>query len=319
MRLKDKRTIITGGSGFLGVHLRQALIDHGVTSFTCLNSKSYDLRHREEIYRMMLDHEPEVVIHMAAICGGIGANMKEPGRFFYENAVMNLNMMEVARLRGVKKYVAIGSICAFPKHCPVPFKEEDIWNGYPEETNAPYGIAKKLQLVQAQAYREQYGFNAIYLSPVNLYGPHDNFDLQTSHVIPAIIRKCVRAKRGLDDKVVLWGDGRCTREFLYAPDCAQAILMATEKYDGSEPINIGTGGEIDIYTLAITIAGVVGYEGEIEWDKSYPNGQPRRCLDVTKAEQYFDFVAPTALMDGLQETVDWYLSLVDSGMVALPL
>jgi len=263
---------------------------------------------------MMKKYEPDIIIHLAAVCGGIGANMKEPGRFFYENALMNINMMEEARLAGVKKYVAIGSICAYPKYCSVPFKEEDMWNGYPEETNAPYGIAKKIQLVQAQAYREQYGFNAIYLSPVNLYGCYDNFDLETSHVIPAIIRKCLIAKRDNADKVVLWGDGSCTREFLYAPDCASAIIAAAELYNGPEPVNIGTGGEITIFDLAHTISELTGYKGRIEWDTSYPNGQPRRCLDVGRAKEYFDFEAPTSLYDGLRETIDWYVDGVNSGL-----
>ena len=249
---------------------------------------------------------PDKVIHLAAACGGIGANQKNPGTFFYDNILMGVNLMEAARLNGVSKFVQFGTACSYPKYCPVPFKEEDLWNGYPEESNAPYGIAKRALLTMAQAYREQYGFNAVYLIPTNLYGPRDNFDSDTSHVVPALIRKCVEAKRKGDKEIAVWGDGTATREFLYAEDAADAIVYATEQYDGGEPVNVGSGQEIDIKTLTETIAQIVGFSGTIEWDSSKPNGQPRRKLDCTRALKEFGFTASTPLGEGLRRTTEWY-------------
>jgi GDP-L-fucose synthase len=268
----------------------------------------YDLRDLQQVDRMYRDMRPNIVIHLAAVVGGIGANCANPGRFFYDNAIMGIQLMEYARLKGVEKFVAIGTVCAYPKFTPVPFKEDDLWNGYPEETNAPYGLAKKMLLVQAQAYRTQYGFNAIYLLPVNLYGPRDNFDLDSSHVIPAIIRKCVDAKRARTQEIVLWGDGSPTREFLYVEDAAEGILIGAERYDGDQPVNLGSGEEISIRDLADLIAKEVGFAGNIVWDTSKPNGQPRRCLDVSRAEQLFGFRAACSLKDGIRRTVAWYLA-----------
>ncbi|MBV6502783.1 MAG: GDP-L-fucose synthase [Fimbriimonadales bacterium] len=251
---------------------------------------------------------PDVLIHAAAVCGGIGANRAEPGRFFFENAVMGVHLIEDARRGGVGKFVQIGTVCAYPKNTPVPFHEDDLWNGYPEETNAPYGLAKKALLVQLQAYRQQYGFNGIYLIPVNLYGPHDNFDLASSHVIPAMMRKFIEAKESGRDRVDLWGDGSASREFLYAGDAAEGILMAAEQYDGPEPVNLGSGQEITIRDLAEKVASLVGYRGEIAWDTTQPNGQQRRQLDVSRARELFGFEARTTLDDGLRKTVEWYLT-----------
>jgi GDP-L-fucose synthase len=253
-----------------------------------------------------------MVIHLAAIVGGIGANRANPGRFFYDNAIMGLQLMEYARQFAIDKFVAIGTICAYPKFAPVPFREDDLWHGYPEETNAPYGLAKKMMLVQAQAYRAQYGFNSIYLLPVNLYGPGDNFDLETSHVIPALIRKCIEAKEAGHRQIRLWGDGSPTREFLYVEDAAEGILLAAERYDGQEPVNLGTGEEISIRNLAEMIAAEVGFSGEIVWDKTKPNGQPRRCLDVSRAREYFGFVAAHRLKDGLGKTINWFQARRDT-------
>jgi len=257
---------------------------------------------------MYQDAQPDLVIHLAAVVGGIGANRANPGRFFYDNAIMGIQLMEYARQFNVPKFVAVGTICAYPKFTPVPFKEDDLWNGYPEETNAPYGLAKKMMLVQAQAYRAQYGFNAIYLLPVNLYGPRDNFDLETSHVIPALIRKCAEAIREGKDEIVLWGDGSPTREFLYVEDAAEGILLAAERYDGELPVNLGSGHEIAIRDLANLVAREMGFRGRITWDTSKPNGQPRRCLDVSRAERLFGFRAQTPFEDGLKRTIAWYLN-----------
>jgi len=268
----------------------------------------YDLRDHDAILRLYADVQPHIVIHLAAVVGGIGANQSNPGRFFYDNAMMGIQLMEYARQTGVEKFVALGTICAYPKFAPVPFKEDDLWNGYPEETNAPYGLAKKMMLVQAQAYRAQYGFNAIYLLPVNLYGPRDNFDLGTSHVIPAIIRKCVEAKEGGQSEVVLWGDGSPTREFLYVEDAAEGVLLATEGYDGDQPVNLGTGEEIAIRDVAQVIAAEVGFTGRFVWDTTKPNGQPRRCLDVSRAAQQFGFKAAHRLRDGIPKTVAWFMA-----------
>jgi GDP-L-fucose synthase len=299
--------IVTGGAGFLGSAVVQMLRENNYGEIFVPRSKEYDLRDPEAILRLYKEAQPEIVIHLAAVVGGIGANRQNPARFFYDNAIMGIQLMEYARQFDIRKFVAIGTVCAYPKFTPVPFSEEELWNGYPEETNAPYGLAKKMLLVQAQAYRQQYGFNAIYLLPVNLYGPKDNFDLESSHVIPALIRRCVEAKDRGDPRIILWGDGSPTREFLYVEDAAKAILLATEKYDGGEPVNLGTGEEISIRDLAILIAAEVQYTGELVWDTTQPNGQPRRCLDTTRAKALFGFRAKWRLREGVAKTVDWYL------------
>jgi len=302
----DKRVIVTGGSGFLGSFVVEKLRERGCADITVPRFKDYDLRDREAVIRLYSEAQPQIIIHLAAVVGGIGANRANPGRFFYDNAIMGIELMEYARRSDVEKFVAVGTICAYPKFAPVPFREDDLWNGYPEETNAPYGLAKKMMLVQAQAYRAQYGFNAIYLLPVNLYGPRDNFDLETSHVIPALIRKFAEAKeRGLGD-VTLWGDGSPTREFLYVEDAAEAILLAAERYDGDQPVNLGTGEEISIRDLAQIIAEEVGFAGNTVWDTTKPNGQPRRCLDVSRAEELFGFQSVHRLHEGLSKTIAWY-------------
>ena len=298
--------MVTGGAGFLGSFLCERLEAAGCTDLFVPRRAEYDLTHEAGIIRALEDGQPEVVIHLAAVVGGIGANEDEPGRFFYENAIMGIQLIEQARLAGAEKFVCIGSVCAYPKFAPVPFREEDLWNGYPEETNAPYGIAKKALLVQLQAYRHQYGFNGIFLLPVNLYGPRDNFDLRTSHVIPAIIRKCVEAKERGEHSVTLWGTGTVSREFLYVEDAAEGIMLATERYDGAEPVNLGAGFEITIRDLAEKIAELTGFEGEIVWDPSRPDGQPRRSLDVSRAEREFGFRAGTSFDEGLRRTIAWY-------------
>lgn len=304
----DKRIVVTGGAGFLGSYLVQKLHERGCKDVFVPRSKDYDLRDRDAIVRLYSDAQPSLVIHLAAVVGGIGANQANPGKFYYDNAIMGLQMMEYARQLGVEKFVAIGTICAYPKFTPIPFREDDLWNGYPEETNAPYGLAKKMMLVQAQSYRAQYGFNAIYLLPVNLYGPRDNFNLATSHVIPALIRKYAEAKESGRHEIVLWGDGSPTREFLYVEDAAEAILLATEHYDGSEPVNLGTGEEITIRDLATMIAAELGYTGEIVWDCTKPNGQPRRCVDVSRAQQMFGFRAAHSLREGIAKTIAWFMA-----------
>jgi len=304
---KGKKILVTGGAGFLGSFVVDQIRNRGCAEVFVPRSKDYDLRDSRMIQRVYDEARPQIVIHLAATVGGIGANRLNPGRFFYDNAIMGIQLMEYARQSGVEKFVAIGTVCAYPKFTPVPFREEDLWNGYPEETNAPYGLAKKMLLVQAQAYRTQYDFNAIYLLPVNLYGPKDNFNLESSHVIPALIRKCVEAKESGEREIVLWGDGSPTREFLYVEDAAEAILLATEKYYGSEPVNLGTGEEISIRDLAALIAAEVQYRGELVWDTTRPNGQPRRCLDTTKAKTLFGFEARHRLREGIAKTVDWYL------------
>jgi GDP-L-fucose synthase len=308
MYWKDKRVVVTGGAGFLGSFVVDRLRQRDCGHVFVPRSKDYDLRECDAVIRLYTEAKADIVIHLAAVVGGVGANRANPGRFFYDNAIMGIQMMEYARTFGVKKFVAVGTVCAYPKFAPVPFKEEDLWNGYPEETNAPYGLAKKMMLVQAQAYRAQYGFNAIYLLPVNLYGPGDNFDLDTSHVIPALIRKCVEAKEKDSDQIVLWGDGTPTREFLYVEDAAEGIVKATEKYNGSEPVNLGTGNEISIRDLARVIAEVVGFRGHIIWDRSQPNGQPRRCLDTTRARDYLGFQAQCGFREGIAKTVEWFMS-----------
>ncbi len=308
MQWGSQRVVVTGGAGFLGSFVVEKLRARGCHDIFVPRSKEYDLRDRDAIRRMYQDAQPDLVIHLAAVVGGIGANRANPGRFFYDNAIMGIQLMEYARQFNVPKFVAVGTICAYPKFTPVPFKEDDLWNGYPEETNAPYGLAKKMMLVQAQAYRAQYGFNAIYLLPVNLYGPRDNFDLETSHVIPALIRKCAEAIREGKDEIVLWGDGSPTREFLYVEDAAEGILLAAERYDGELPVNLGSGHEIAIRDLANLVAREMGFRGRITWDTSKPNGQPRRCLDVSRAERLFGFRAQTPFEDGLKRTIAWYLN-----------
>jgi len=306
--LTNKRVVVTGGAGFLGRHVVENLRRRGCQSIFVPRRAEFDLTRPADIERLFREQQPEVLIHLAATVGGIGANAAQPGRFFYENALMGIQLIEAARRFAVEKTVIIGTICAYPKLTPVPFREEDLWNGYPEPTNAPYGLAKKMLLVQCQAYRAQYGMNAIYLLPVNLYGPGDNFDLETGHVIPALIRKCTEAVEQGADEIVLWGDGAPTREFLYVTDAAEAIAAATEKYDKGEPVNLGSGEEISIRELAAKIASLTGFRGRIRWDTSRPNGQPRRRLDVSRAEKEFGFRAKIKLDEGLHRTVDWYLS-----------
>ncbi len=288
---KGRRVCVTGGAGFLGSFLVEKLHQRGAMQVFVPKIEEYNLVEPADIHRMLDDAHPDVIIHLAALAGGIGANRARPAEFFYINLMMGVQLMHEAWRAGVEKFVAIGTICAYPKFTPLPFKEENLWDGYPEETNAPYGLAKKMLLVQSQAYREQYGFNAIYLLPVNLYGPRDNFNLETSHVIPALIRKCLEAQARGDREVVLWGDGSPTREFLYVEDAAEGISLAAERYNGSEPVNLGSGNEISIRELAELIARLTGFSGKLVWDTTKPNGQPRRALDVTRAEQYFGFRA----------------------------
>jgi GDP-L-fucose synthase len=306
MSLVDKRICVTGGAGFLGSAVVKTLCNRGASNIFVPRRRDYDLTTMHGVERMFADACPDIVLHLAAVVGGIGANRENPGRFFYENAIMGIQLIEHARRVGTDKLVVVGTICAYPKFTPVPFSETDLWNGYPEETNAPYGIAKKALLVQCQAYREQYGMNAIYLLPVNLYGPGDNFDPRSSHVIPALIRKCLEAKRSGAGRLVCWGDGTPTREFLYVDDAAEAICLAAERYEGAEPVNVGSGVEISIRDLVMMIARLCEYTGDIIWDTSQPNGQPRRCLDTTRAEKCFGFRARTALEDGLAATIAWY-------------
>src|SRR5438552_13082908 len=308
MESSDNRVVVTGGAGFLGSAVVQKLREHGYRDVFVPRSKDYDLREQQPIMRLYKETRPQIVIHLAAVVGGIGANRANPGRFFYDNAIMGIQMMEYARQFGVEKFVAIGTVCAYPKFAPVPVKEEDLWNGYPEETNAPYGLAKKMMLVQAQAYRAQYGFNAIFLLPVNLYGPGDNFDPETSHVIPAMIRKFVEAKKSRNSEVILWGDGSPTREFLYVEDAAEGIVLAAERYNGEEPVNLSSGQELSIRDLANIIAEEVGFIGKLVWDSTKPNGQPRRCLDTTRAREWFQFEAETPFRQGLRKTIAWHLA-----------
>ena len=298
--------LVTGGAGFLGQVVVRKLRERGFDNIVVPRSKEYDLRKEENVRRLFDMAKPTIVIHLAAVVGGIGANRDNPGKFFYDNAIMGMLLMEQARLYGVKKFIAVGTICAYPKITPVPFKEENLWGGYPEETNAPYGLAKKMMLVQAQAYRQQYGFNAIYLLPVNLYGPGDNIDPSSSHVIPALIKKCVDAKRSGQKEIVVWGDGSATREFLYVDDAAEGIVLAMEKYNDPDPVNIGAGFEISIKELVHLIAKVSGFDGKIVWDTSKPNGQPRRMLDTGRAQQRFGFKATTGFEAGLKKTIEWY-------------
>jgi GDP-L-fucose synthase len=298
--------MVTGGGGFLGKAVVKRLEAAGATEIFVPRSRDYDLRSRDGIDRALADGRPDLVIHLAAVVGGIGANRENPGRFFYENAVMGIELMEQARLAGVEKFVQIGTVCSYPKFTPVPFREDDIWNGYPEETNAPYGLAKKMLLVQGQAYRQQYGINVIHLIPVNLYGPGDNFDPASSHVIPALIKKCVDARERGDDHIDVWGTGSASREFLYVDDAAEGIVLGAERYDGAEPVNLGVGHEITIRELVTLIARLTAFTGELHWDASKPDGQPRRALDTSRARERFGFVAGTSFEDGLRSTVDWY-------------
>ncbi len=303
----NKKILLTGGAGFLGSHLIEKLMERGVKmeDIEIPLVENCDLRILENIKEVVKDKD--IVIHLAAVVGGIGANRKNPGKFYYDNAIMGIQLIHESWKSGVQKFVAVGTICAYPKFTPVPFKEENLWNGYPEETNAPYGLAKKMMLVQCQGYREQYGFNGIFLLPVNLYGPGDNFDVESSHVIPALIRKCVTAIENDEKEIVCWGDGSATREFLYVEDAAEGILLAAEKYNKPDPVNLGAGFEISIKDLVELITGLTGFNGEITWDTTKPNGQPRRCLDVSRAKAEFGFEAKTDFREGLKKTIDWYL------------
>jgi GDP-L-fucose synthase len=305
--LQGKRVMVTGGAGFLGTHLVEQLQACGCESVFVPLHTEYDLTREDDLERLFKAARPQTIIHLAAVVGGIGANRKFPGKFFYDNLMMGVRLMETARLAGVEKFVAVGTICAYPKHTPIPFREENLWNGYPEETNAPYGLAKKMLLVQAQAYRDQYGFNAIYLLPVNLFGPGDKFDPELSHVIPALIKKCVEAKERGDQQITVWGDGSATREFLYVKEAARGIILATQRYNGAEPVNLGAGWEISIKDLVTAVAQAAGFAGEIVWDKSKPNGQPRRCLDTQRAWEAFGFRAQQNFESGLKESIDWYV------------
>lgn len=302
----ENRFVVTGGAGFLGSRVVEALQQRGADRVFVPRSVDYDLRKSEAVTDLLSDTRPDIILHLAAVVGGIGANRARPADFFYENLMMGTKLFDEAWRSGVKKFVTIGTVCAYPKFTPVPFHEESLWDGYPEETNAPYGLAKKMLLVQGQAYRQQYGFNSIYLLPTNLYGPRDNFDLETSHVIPALIRKFIEAKERGDHQVTAWGTGSPTREFLYVDDAAEGILLATERYDKPDPVNIGSGQEISIRDLTELVAELVGFEGDVVWDTSKPDGQPRRGLDTSRAEQEFGFRAKTPFREGLARTVEWY-------------
>jgi GDP-L-fucose synthase len=303
-----RRFLVTGGAGFLGGEVVRKLEESGAGEITIPRSSDYDLIRLEDIIRLMNDTKPDVIIHLAAVVGGIGANREHPGEYFYKNLLMGVQLIEQARLNNIEKFVAIGTICSYPKHTPVPFKEEDIWKGYPEETNAPYGLAKKMMQVQSMAYRDQYGFNSINLLPVNLYGPGDNFDPESSHVIPALIKKCIDAKENSEDEIIVWGTGKATREFLFVEDAARGILLATEKYNNSEPVNLGAGFEISIKNLLGLIVSLTGFEGSVVWDTEKPDGQPRRKLDTTRAKEYFGFEARVDFKEGLRRTIEWYIT-----------
>jgi GDP-L-fucose synthase len=306
MNWVDQRVMVTGGAGFLGQYLVEVLQARGSRSIFVPRQAEHDLRQAAAVEQVYQAAQPDIVFHLAAVVGGIGANLQRPGEFFYDNLIMGTQLMEQARLYGVKKFIAVGTVCAYPKITPVPFREEDLWNGYPEETNAPYGLAKKMLLVQAQAYRAQYGFNAIYLLPTNLYGPRDNFDPRSSHVIPALIKKCIDARESNADQIVVWGDGSATREFLYAADAAAGLVLAAENYDGVEPINLGSSFEISIRALAEMIVRQTGFQGKLVWDAQQPNGQPRRKLDTTRAQSLFGFQSVVGFEEGLRHTIEWY-------------
>jgi GDP-L-fucose synthase len=303
---ETRRVVVTGGHGFLGSFVVDKLRAAGAKEVVVPRSDQHDLRIQSEAVRLYNDARPDIVIHLAAVVGGIGANRQNPGRFFYDNAIMGLNVIEAARIAGIEKFVCAGTICSYPKFTSVPFCEEDFWNGYPEETNAPYGLAKKMLLVQLQAYREQYGFNGIYLTPVNLYGPRDNFDLESSHVIPALIRKCIEAQQTGAAEIVAWGTGNATREFLYVEDAAEAIVLASEKYSKPDLVNLGSGEEISVRDLLAMIRTMVGATGVVRWDRTKPDGQPRRSLDTSRAAREFGWRAKTSLRDGLKETIEWF-------------
>ncbi len=303
---EDKRVVVTGGAGFLGGFVVKGLQKRGCRNIFVPKIEDYDLVRIEDIKRMYDDMRPDIVIHLAAVVGGIGANREHPGEFFYKNLMMGIQLIEEGRIRNIEKFTAIGTVCAYPKFTPVPFKEDNLWDGYPEETNAPYGLAKKMLLVQSQAYRQEYGFNSIFLLPVNLYGPGDNFDPSTSHVIPALIKKCVDAVESGDDYIVCWGTGKVSREFIYVADAAEGILLATERYNGAEPVNIGAGFEITIKELAEKIVKLTGFKGQIRRDSTKPDGQPRRRLDTSRAKKYFGFEAKTSFDEGLKATIEWY-------------
>jgi GDP-L-fucose synthase len=303
---KGKRVAVTGGSGFLGSFVVEKLKQRGADDIFVPRSAEYDLRTQDGVTHMLKDARANMLIHLAALAGGIGANRARPAEFFYDNLMMGVPLLHAAREHGVDKFVAVGSICSYPKFTPLPFKEENLWDGYPEETNAPYGLAKKMLLVQAQAYREQYGYNAIYLMPVNLFGPRDNFDLETSHVIPALIRKAVEGRERGDKELPVWGDGSPTREFLYVEDAAEGILTATEKYNGAEPVNLGSGYEISIKDLVEMICRLTGFEGKLVWQSDKPNGQPRRLLDVNRAKEYFNWSAQVPFEEGIRRTIEWF-------------
>ena len=302
----NKKVTVTGGKGFLGSYILKKLQQRGCKNIAVANLPEYNLTNMTDIQRMYREQKPDIVIHLAAVVGGIGANRKNPGKFFYENAIMGIQLMHEAYLNNIEKFIAIGTICAYPKFTPVPFREEDLWNGYPEETNAPYGLAKKMMLVQSQAYRQQYGFNSIFLLPVNLYGPRDNFDPKSSHVIPALIKKCVDAVNQGKNEIVVWGSGKPSREFIYVEDAAEGILLAAEKYHKGDPVNIGAGFEIKIKELVNLIVKLTEFSGKVNWDTSKPDGQPRRMLDTSKAEKEFCFKAKTSFEDGLKKTIEWY-------------
>lgn len=304
--LKDKKITVTGGKGFLGGYVIDKLKRHGVDHIQVADKDRYDLTRSTDVIRMYEQQQPDIVIHLAAVVGGIDANRKNPGKYFYDNAIMGIQLIEQARLFGINKFVCVGTICAYPEHTPVPFKEQALWSGYPEETNAPYGLAKKMLLVQLQAYRQQYGFNGIYLLPVNLYGPADNFAPQSSHVIPALIKKCVDAQRAGKDEIIVWGTGEATREFIYVEDAAEGIVLATQQYNKPEPVNIGAGFEIKIKDLVALIAKLTGFTGKAVWDRAKPDGQPRRMLDISRAKNEFGFEAKMNFEEGLKRTIAWY-------------
>ena len=310
----DKRVVVTGGAGFLGSYVIEGLQQRGCKNILVPKIEEYDLVGINDIKRMYDDMGPDIVIHLAAVVGGIGANREHPGEFLYKNLMMGIQLIEQGRLRNIEKFVAIGTVCAYPKFTPVPFKEDDLWNGYPEETNAPYGLAKKMMLVQSQSYREEYGFNSIFLLPVNLYGPGDNFDPASSHVIPALVKKCVDALETTADHIDCWGTGNVSREFIYASDAAEGILLATEKHNTSDPVNIGAGFEIKINDLAQKIAQLTGFSGQIRWDPAQPDGQPRRCLDTSRAKKLFGFEAKTSFDEGLKKTIQWYRQQRDANI-----